>query len=422
MDKIRNILLRLYQLANKVGFVHLLSANMLIQITGFGGQIFLTRILTVEDIGMIKIMQSYLSILVILATFGLNTSVLKLCSENVDQDEKKSIFSISIFFSFLLSGFLIVGILILHKLSIIEIHSLFPIYILTIPFLGLTNIIIVYLQSQQKIKTMSIIQSVSRIFIVIFSTIFAYWLGLHGYIYSLVILNFITFIIVFLSIRKEISFYYLLNITMEKMKKIFSISIFAFGSNLLGTLLTNVNIIMASLLSIHQIAIGYYGIAQLIIASLMIIPSTLGQIMVPKISKVSNDKLKVGNILKKYRVRNAILAITVAMLIALLSPLFVPLIFGQDYSNSIIYLEILLLGFIFWSLYAPIGNTLLSVGRSDINFYMNLISVIINITLNYFLIIKFGMLGAAMANTITYFITIFIYNYFFRRLYLLKNG
>ncbi|WP_052131498.1 flippase [Planococcus sp. CAU13] len=421
MSKIKSDFLKLYRLANKVGFLHLLSANMLIQIAGFGGQIFLTRILSVEDIGTIKVMQSYLNILVILATFGLNTSVLKLCSEKVNEDEKKSIFSISLFISLFSSLALILGFIILNKLSLLKVDNLFVVYILLIPFLSITNIVMVYLQSQEKVKTISLIQSLSKIFIVVISTICAFWMGLNGYIYSLVILNFFTFVLILFYIRKEVNFRYFLTMTVSKTKKIFNISIFAFGSNLLGALLANGNIVIASLIGIHQVTIGYYSIAQLIITSMMIIPSTLGQIMVPKISKVSKDKLQVEEIIKKYRSRNAVLAIAISLFIGLIAPIAIPFVFGQNYSNSVLYLEILLLGFVFWSLYAPIGNTLLSVGRSDINFYVNLISVIINISLNYFLISYFGMYGAAIANTLTYFVAVFIYSYFFRKLFLKKD-
>ena len=420
MSKIRSTFFNLYRLANKVGFFHLLSANMLIQITSFGGQIFLTRILSVEDIGTIKVMQSYLNVLVILATFGLNTSVLKLCSENVSEEEKKSMFSFSFFITLFVSLILILGVISLYHLSIINVDYLFTIYIFLIPCLSLTSIVIAYLQSQQKIKTISSVQSLSRIFVVVLSTLFAFWTGITGYINSLVILNFCVFILVFIYIKKEISLKYFFNVTKSKIRKIFNVSIYSFGTNLFIVLLANLNIIIASLLNVNQNTIGLFSIAQLIITVVLLIPSTLGQIMIPKISKVSHDKVQVKKIFRKYSVINKILSIAVPIFIGLIAPFIIPILFGENYSKSVLFLEILLFGYVFRSLYAPIGNTLLSVGCSNIIFYMNLTSVILNILLNYFLILKFGMYGAAIANTITYFISFLIYNYCFKRLYL--NG
>ncbi|MFF2588519.1 oligosaccharide flippase family protein [Peribacillus butanolivorans] len=422
MEKIKKTIIDFFQQANKIGFLHLLSANILIQITGFGGQIFLTRILSVEDIGTIKVLQTYLSIFVIIASFGLNTSVLKMCSEDISREEQKSIFSVSFFITIVTSLILISIVIMLQKFSIFKVNNYFSVYMFLIPIFSLTNLLIVYLQSQRKIKTISLIQSFSRIFIIIISTFIAFWFGLKGYINSLVILNLFSFLLILLFIRKEIQFQYLINITISKLKKIFNIAIFALGSNLLGTLLLNVNIIIATILSINSKEIGYYSIAQLIISTLMIIPSTLGQVMIPRISRISHDIDGVKEILKNYQNKNGILALLVSLFLGILAPLIIPLVFGENYSNSVLYLEILLIGFVFWSIYSPIGNTLLSVGRSDINFYMNSISIVINIILNYFFISKLGMLGAAIANTITYFLTIFIYKFLFKKMYLLVRN
>ncbi|ASS89469.1 hypothetical protein AP3564_03690 [Aeribacillus pallidus] len=407
-------------LANKVGFIHLLSANILIQIAGFGGQIFLTRILSVEDIGTIKILQSYLNILVIIASLGLNTSVLKLCSENINEKDRISIFNVSVIFTLISSLILIFIVNKLVTVHNIKVNNLLSVYVYLIPILSLTNLIIVYLQSQQKIKTMSLIQSYSKVFIVVFSTAFAYGLGLEGYIYSLVILNLFSFILILLFIRREIKFASIRNVSIDQLKKIFSIALFSLGANLVGVLLSNLNIIIANILTNDSKEIGYYGIAQLIITTMMIIPSTLGQIMVPKISKVSNNIEDVKYILKTYQKRNTILAFSVALIAGIFAPLIIPFVFGENYIKSVYYFEILLLGFIFWSLYSPKGITLMSVGRSDANFYVSLISVTLNFILNYLLIIRYGMLGAAVANTIVYFITIFTNDFFFRKFYLKK--
>lgn len=400
--------------------MHLLSANLLIQIAGFGGQIFLTRILSVEDIGTIKILQSYLNILVILASLGLNTAVLKLCSEDIKKEQQLAIFNISFFFTTLISIVIIVVITFILTFTSLNVDKLLSVYILLIPFLSLTNLIISYLQSQQKIKTISLVQSYSKIFIVVFSTIIAYVSGLNGYIISLVILNAIVFLVTLYYIKNDLKPKTLLKDKLFYMRKLMNIGTFALGANLLTVLLANFNIIIGNHITNDVREIGYYSIAQLIITTMMIIPSTLGQIMVPKISKVSKNLDEVLKIFKIYHKRNTILAVSVAVLAGISAPYIIPFVFGEEYKNSVYYFEILLLGFVFWSIFSPKGITLMSLGRSDINFYVSLISVVINITLNYILILHYGMYGAATANTITYLINIFVNNYFFK--YLTKKG
>ncbi|XIH56188.1 flippase [Priestia aryabhattai] len=396
--------------------MHLLSANLLIQITGFGGQIFLTRILSVEDIGTIKVYQSTLNILMIIASLGLNTAVLKLCSENLAQKERINIFNITLIFTLICSAIIVIISIIFYS------DNLLKVYILLIPTLSITNLVVIYLQSQQKIKTISYIQSLSKIIIIIFSTLGAYLLGFHGYIYSLVLLNIVTFLFIVPFVRTELKFLNVTKFYRRQVKRVYSISIFAFGANLLGVLLINLNILIANFLSVNTKEIGFYSVAQLIVSTMMMIPSSLGQIMVPKLSEVSNDRNKITSYLRTYNIRNVYLAIFVVILAASLGPLLIPLFFGSTYSHSVPTFEILLIGFLFWSYYSPKGMTLLSIGRSDINFYVSLISLICNIIFNFVFIKSFGMVGAAVASTLTNFLTIFINNYFFNKVFLKEKN
>lgn len=421
MVHIKERLLSLLGIARRIGFFHLLSANLLIQIAGFGGQIFLTRILSVKDIGVIKILQSYLNIFQIIASLGINTSILKLCSEDINDKERINIFNIGLILTILSSFSLVILILTIKLFPFINIdnniNKLLKIYIFLVPILTLINLIIVYLQAQQKIKQISYIQSLSKIIIIIFCTLCAYFSGLHGYIWSLVILNFISFLFTVPFIKNELASIFSIKISTKILKRIFNIALFAFGANLLGVLLSNINIIMANYLINDTEEIGYYGIAQLIVTAMMLIPSTLGQIMVPKISKVSNSIEEVQEILRIYQLRNTILAASIAVLAAIIAPFILPFVFGISYKNSVVYFEILLIGFVCWSLYSPKGMTLMSIGRLDLNFYVSLISIIVNILLNYMLINNYGMYGAAIAYSLTYLVTIYINFYFFNKMF-----
>lgn len=420
MNVIKEKLIKNIHYAGKIGFFHLLSANLLIQIAGFGGQVFLTRILDVEEIGAIKVMQSYLNIIVIIASLGLNTAVLKLCSEDNIEKEKINIFNISFIITIVSSIALVILVELFLLGDILKVDSILKIYVLLVPFLSATNLIVVYFQAQQNIKRMSLLQSYSKVVIVIFSTLCAFFLGMKGYVYSLVILNLITFLIILPFIKKEVSNILKTKFSRVRISKIFGIGLYAFGANLLGVLLLNTNLIIANILITDSKLIGYYSIAQLIISTMMMIPSTLGQIMVPKISKVSEDKKAVLRTLKDYYKRNFMIAVSLSLIAAITAPFILPLVFGEEYIGAVGYFEILLIGFVFWSLYSPKGIVLMAVGRSDVNFYISIFSVSINIVLSFLLIKYYAMYGVALATVISYLATIIINNIFFNKKYINK--
>ena len=84
---------------SKKGFIHLLSANLLIQIFAFASQLLVASIINPDDIGRIKIIQTYLSIFSIIAGMGFNVSTLKLCSENRTKQERNSLFHSAMIFT-----------------------------------------------------------------------------------------------------------------------------------------------------------------------------------------------------------------------------------------------------------------------------------------------------------------------------------
>ena len=79
-------------------------------------------------------------------------------------------------------------------------------------------------------------------------------------------------------------------------------------------------------------------------------------------------------------------------ILALLDPNFV------KFTDSFLILMIGIVGiYIFRGLY---GNLLSSIGKAHINYYVATFSLILNIVSNYFLIPKYGILGAAITTAI----------------------
>jgi O-antigen/teichoic acid export membrane protein len=76
----------------KNGFFHLLSTNVLIQMLGFGSTLAVAKLLSPEELGSVKLLQSYSGIFAVFAGFGLSTALLKYCSENRSEEEKEAIF------------------------------------------------------------------------------------------------------------------------------------------------------------------------------------------------------------------------------------------------------------------------------------------------------------------------------------------
>ncbi|KYD19071.1 oligosaccharide flippase family protein [Saccharococcus caldoxylosilyticus] len=404
----------------KAGFFHLLFANILLQIAGFGGQIFLTRILPVEDIGRIRVLQSFLSIFLMLATLGINTTILKLCSTDNDETEKLKIFKNSIIISLFTSFGVVIVVWFLSFNDLLSkdqiINQQMSLFILQVPIMVLNSIVLSYLQAQQKIKEISNIQSISKLFIIVISIISAFIYNLNGYILGLLIATFLSSFIYFLPLKKTLKRLKYVKINVNHTKHILKFSSYTFGIGLLWQIIiSSGSIVSSSFFNEDNVQLAYYGTAQLIINTLMMIPMTLNQIMIPRLSRQEKDMFILRKTFENYQKRMIVLITMVTIASYIIIPYLIPIVFGQSYNGAIGYFKILLIGFLCWGIYSPKNNLLFSIGKVKYVFYANLLACVINFFLNIILINQYGVLGIGYSSCVTFFLSILINNYYFKK-------
>jgi len=79
--------------------------------------------------------------------------------------------------------------------------------------------------------------------------------------------------------------------------------------------------------------------------------------------------------------------------------------FGAKYTSASLALQILALGFMFDILIGLNGISLVIIGETKFDLFSNIISMTINLILNFLLIPNYGMFGAAFATTVSYIIS-----------------
>lgn len=170
---------------------------------------------------------------------------------------------------------------------------------------------------------------------------------------------------------------------------------------LLAYLVLRVDLFMIeTILGAESIAI--YSIAVNMIDVIIIIPSVLGQLFFVRLVEMRNGD-SINNIMKGifYFV---ILFVLGELIIYLVSPTFIPLLFGKSYENSIDIFRILLVGCFFWGLDSIARQFAFSKGCFRYSIYGLIIGILANIAINYFLLGFIGIKGAAYASNISYII------------------
>lgn len=413
----KTILEDLFRGVAKKGFFHLFSANIFIYLFSFASQFFVASFLTVEQLGQIRILQTYLSFAVLFSVFGFNTSVIKICSEDRKGGEVRFLFRKVLGYVAVTSIIACIVVACLNSFNLIsgdnEIKYYFYILIISIIPQAYDNIFTSYLQARRLIKEYSKINVIVKLLSVTGVILCTWKLGMPGYIAMYIGGYFISFIVLATYIKKhsqeEI-------IPVENSFKLHvNLAYIALITNLLGLLINYFDIFLMNYLVSDREAIGYYSFALTLILGMTIYRNTVNQIVVPYLSNVSGDFVALQHKTKIYGRINIFASLIIAAAFLLVVPIFVKLVYADKFDNSMIFFFILCISEMFYSINSFKGYTILAIGEIKFNFYESIIRGIAGLILSVLGLYWCGLIGLAFSRLIINAADIFLVNYIYKR-------
>ncbi|MDD2257815.1 flippase [Candidatus Falkowbacteria bacterium] len=150
-------------------------------------------------------------------------------------------------------------------------------------------------------------------------------------------------------------------------------------------------------------AVGFYAVAAKLSEIWYFIPGIICGSLFPAIvnAKKTDPTLYQNRLKKLYRLM-FFLALLIAFPLAVFSWPITVMIFGADYAASAPVLSIYAWSSLGFFLTTAINQALTSENRLRIIFLINLLMMLVNVFLNYLLIPRLGLSGAAWATTISY--------------------
>ncbi|MGB0390927.1 MAG: oligosaccharide flippase family protein [Salibacteraceae bacterium] len=283
----------------------------------------------------------------------------------------------------------------------ISIILLLPVFVLLriIP-----SIVLVLYQAQQK--------PISYLIYSLFQTLFDFALSAtfvilwkHGYIGRLegtyIAFFLATFIGIYIIYQQG---YFNFKITKEKIKQILS-----FGAPLIPHAVGGTIIAMSDRYFISYFEgnaeVGIYTVAYQVGAIMLLFSRSVNQAWSPMLYDLLNKK-KYKSV-DKYTLYLLVIFIAVATALYFLTDLVFYLLINPNFYSAKLYVTLLLLGFLFQSIYFLFTNFIFYSKRTEILAVITFSGALLNLALNYFLIKKMGVLGVAFATAITWFIFMF---------------
>jgi O-antigen/teichoic acid export membrane protein len=146
--------------------------------------------------------------------------------------------------------------------------------------------------------------------------------------------------------------------------------------------------------------VAYYKLGVGLLERIWLVPKSLSTLLFPAVASTSGSA---GEYLAARVCRNtvSILLMCISILMIFADPL-ITLLYGVDFLPAVLPMRILGLGIVFMGISRILFTYFNGKGRTEINVYAPLLSMILNFVLNIILIPRYGIAGAAFASLISY--------------------
>lgn len=392
----------------------LVSSEAIGKILMFFLTIYIARILGDKGFGQFSFIFSFVALFAIFADLGLSKYITREVARH--KESAKNYFE-NILFLKLILGILTVGLIVViiqflgKETQIVNLVYLAALYTVSESFINFSR---GYFRAFEKMKYEAIINTLERTIVallglgVLFTQIFPNKLLALIVIY--LIGSFFSVFISFLIIKIKFAQRFRFQINWSLGKKIVSETWPFSLSVIFVTIYFNIDSVMLSLMKDDQ-TVGWYNAAFRFVFFVLLFINILVNVFFPVISRFYKDnKEGFRDLLNKFAKLMVILGLPVGFGGVALASKIISLIYGPEYLNSILPLQIMIWALVLVFINVVYANALQASDKQKTYLKGAILGAIINIVLNGLLIPIFSLRGAALATVITQ-LTVLVYLY-----------
>ncbi|MFC1645693.1 lipopolysaccharide biosynthesis protein [Candidatus Omnitrophota bacterium] len=204
--------------------------------------------------------------------------------------------------------------------------------------------------------------------------------------------------------------------------KIFKFSIFFIISPIINTIFNYTDRWMLSRL-VDLSKVGIYSVALNISGIIFLFGMVAGSVLLPNISNIweQGDKYRVMHMLNFSLKMNTLFLLFGALILSLFKRQIVSILYGADYMQCLPIIGMLLIFWLYHGIYWTVAGYAELIEKTYIPLICGFVGLMSNIFLNYILIPPYGLMGAAVATTFSFGLTlIMMYAWFLKEGLIIK--
>jgi len=383
------------------------------------------RGLGAADYGVFSMALTITTLASILCLFGLSQGIVHFIAKTKSHSKIKQAVNYAskfVFVSSLAVGLLLV--LLRNQIALFfkmpELSWIIILFALALPFVSLFEMGIAVFEGFSSMKYRTMLKDfLSNALMVLFALVLLFCgFSLLGSSIAFLASSVIVFCIIFYLVISKVNFFKSVKDS-ELAKKMFSFSWPIMLSSFIYVLLNRIDILFIGHF-LDSSTVAKYSVASDLSHLIIILNAVILPIFFPIMSSlISKGKVKeAGTVFRKITKFLTIFTLPALLIFVLFPEKIIFYIFGQEYAGGGIFLLVLSFASFFACVSGPINMLLKSMNKPKLVLFNSLAALLINLVLNYILIIKMGAIGVAIATVVS----IFAQNYLgIAQLWLLKK-
>tara|TARA_R110002167_G_scaffold58527_1_gene165791 strand:+ start:9552 stop:10832 length:1281 start_codon:yes stop_codon:yes gene_type:complete len=372
----------------------------------------LTRFLDVSDFGLMALVTFVLGFMDLFMDMGLTSAILH--RQNIKKEEYASLYWLNVGFSFFLFGLIVLlSPLIANFYDEPELRNLIPLAGLAIIFSAIGRQYKTILQKHLQFKKIALIDIIAVIIALAVAIILAVkGFGVYALVYSALTQHTIGNLVYFVLGNKTQPLFFHFNY--KETKPFLKIGSYQVGGQVVNYFNRDLDVLIIGKFFGAELLGGYSLAKQLVYRPAQVLNPIFTRVASPILAKFQSNVL----VLKKnyFRLLNLVVSVNIPIYLAIVAfaPWVVFILYGPDFSNIVILVRILSFYMLFRAIGNPIGSLVIATGRTDLEFYWNLITLII-MPITVIIGAQFSLQGVAICLTIAMIIMLFPSWYFLVR-------
>lgn len=391
------------------GAFHIFIGNFIMKFIGLFGSIFIVRLLTKYEYGMLGYVENFYSYGYILAGLGLNMAALRYGIIIKEQEKKKGLYLWVIKMQLVIdiclaSVIAIFSCLYPHPPLYAKATYLLFILVIAIPFTDIANTNLSFERSQLSNKRYMYL-SITAAFISIIMRVFgAAMKGLTGTILFRVLAEILSCILLILVVYKK---YFKgtqrLKIERTQKKEILVFSVNNMLANGIWVLFMLTDVFLIGRLLNNPDILADYKVAYVIPSNLAIITSAITVFITPYFVSHEKDYFWVKKSYFKVLFGNVLLLGILSAFFFIFAPQFIYILYGKEYLNVVPVMRILLIAHLINSgIKTMTAGLLAAMGYVKENLCISIIAFFIQIIMAAYVLPRYGIMGLAFNNVFVY--------------------